>query len=661
MLGVIEMSVTSENLGESCLEGLDDGEAKVLIERYIRKECAKYSTYEQARVGFTTLVSQIRGLQITVDRNLLETLNGKNEIKSQILGKRIYDEIKKIIQRHAVLRMVIQGDIDLTTLLEEYSEQEEEVDNSIILDQREVNNFDDLCLIETDSVTEFFENFRISEAKTLSGVNDLEEILFPGRERDVYKTFILRGGLCEIGALTKEVIRKFDELQRAKEKQQALRTPEGRRYAREVLEQLEAMAVHFYREIWKLEDEIGPEGYLRGEMLSTVNERSKRELRSLSKENELVDNISGEADDHFQKRLEKVKELVKRKWRERKVLATKVIQHQEKQKGKQESGASGNINIRQAVIVGYLDLISEICSKISGSADIQIKMELNRPYRDKLRSKEHYSSLEKRNLPGVMMILEEKFGRAPLTMMFESLEELFLGSVGTTDPTKVMDWVNSKMLMWSEFELFEYFVPDILFTFVTIFRLPDGPVRQRCSLAVLARMRERPEEFVIEKLKNRRSMASELPLKILVEDIIKESKLAGNGLRGGQLDRKKQDIQPNMIKKAQEVKHVHNIQNVQPQGVVTAHVATATEQQQQKWLSKNEKCNEVVGREKNAWIRTAKGGIYPYTATEDACERCRVGTAEQRHRSICTLSKCSKCDFFGHREEECRQGNRRQS
>ncbi len=74
-------------------------------------------------------------------------------------------------------------------------------------------------------------------------------------------------------------------------------------------------------------------------------------------------------------------------------------------------------------------------------------------------------------------------------------------------------------------------------------------------------------------------MASELPLKILVEDIIKESKLARNGLRGGQLDRKKQDIQPNIIKKAQEVKHVHNIQNVQPQGVVTAHVATATEQQ----------------------------------------------------------------------------------
>ncbi len=70
-----------------------------------------------------------------------------------------------------------------------------------------------------------------------------------------------------------------------------------------------------------------------------------------------------------------------------------------------------------------------------------------------------------------MMILEEKFGRAPLTMMFESLEGLFLGSVGITDPTKVMDWVNSKMLMWSEFELFEYFLPDILFTFVTIFRL----------------------------------------------------------------------------------------------------------------------------------------------------------------------------------------------
>ena len=114
------------------------------------------------------------------------------------------------------------------------------------------------------------------------------------------------------------------------------------------------------------------------------------------------------------------------------MFATKVIQNQEKRKGKQEGGASGNINIRQAVIVGYLDLIGEICSKISGSADIQIKMELNRPYRDKLRLKEHYSSLEKRNLPGVMMILEEKFGRAPLTMMFESLEELFLGSVGTT-------------------------------------------------------------------------------------------------------------------------------------------------------------------------------------------------------------------------------------
>ena len=140
------MSVTNEILGEGVLEGLgllDDEDARILIEKFIGKECAKYSTYEQARVGFTTVIGQVRNIQINVDRNLLETLNGRNEIKSQILGKRIYDEIKKIIQRHSVLRMVIQGDIDLTTLIDDSPEPEEGVSGIRLLEQREVNNFDD--------------------------------------------------------------------------------------------------------------------------------------------------------------------------------------------------------------------------------------------------------------------------------------------------------------------------------------------------------------------------------------------------------------------------------------------------------------------------------------------------------------------------------------
>ena len=649
------MSVTSEILGVEGLGVLDDGDASVLLERFIEKECMKYSTYEQARVGFTTIIGQIKNLQINVDRNLLETLNGKNEIKSQILGKRIYDEIKKIIHRHSVLRMVIQGDVDLTTLIGENLESEERVDDIRMLEQREVDNFPELCLMEIDTVEEFLNLFRVSSENTSSGISDLEKNLFPERKEDGYKTFILRGGLYENGRLTKEVIQIFDELYRAKGRNGALKTIDGRKSARESSEKLEMMETYYYREIWELEDEIGPEGYLRGEPLSMVTEKARRALRKMSEEEELAESVTLDIEQDYQRKLEKIKELVKRKWRERKVFATKVLQRQERSVGRKENGTSDHINIRQAVVVGYLDMISEICSKISSSADIQIRMELNRPYRDKARSKEHYSSLEKRNLTGVMMALKDKYGRAPLTMMFESLEELFLGNIGTVEPMKIMNWINSKMLMWSEFELFEYFVPDILFTFVTIFRLPNGPVRQRCSLAVLERMRERPEEFAVERLKERRSMGSELPLKILVEDIIRESKLAGNGLRGNSNNEKNYDQLNAPIKRVPEIK---NVQTGQPQGVVAAHVATTTDQQQQRWLSKGEKYAEMVGRENNAWIRTAKGGMYPYTATTEACKKCRVGTVEQRHRSMCTLSKCSKCSLFGHREEECRQGNR---
>jgi hypothetical protein len=39
-------------------------------------------------------------------------------------------------------------------------------------------------------------------------------------------------------------------------------------------------------------------------------------------------------------------------------------------------------------------------------------------------------------------------------MMFESLEELFSGQIDSSEVGKVMEWVNSKIILWAEFQIF---------------------------------------------------------------------------------------------------------------------------------------------------------------------------------------------------------------
>ncbi len=102
-----------------------------------------------------------------------------------------------------------------------------------------------------------------------------------------------------------------------------------------------------------------------------------------------------------------------------------------------------------------------------------------------------------------MIILEEKYSIAPINMMFSSLEELFSGNIEGTDAGGILDWVNSKMILWSEFEFFDYFVPDVLFTFVLMFRLPDSEVRQRCMREVFEKMRDSRGEFLPSELAKR--------------------------------------------------------------------------------------------------------------------------------------------------------------
>jgi hypothetical protein len=84
----------------------------------------------------------------------------------------------------------------------------------------------------------------------------------------------------------------------------------------------------------------------------------------------------------------------------RKVLASKIIgknEKKEKNEGKlSDNGQSRNVKI--VIIAGYLNMITEICLKISSAADIQIRSELNKPLRGKARSGEFYSSLDQKTI-----------------------------------------------------------------------------------------------------------------------------------------------------------------------------------------------------------------------------------------------------------------------
>jgi hypothetical protein len=479
-----------EKMSESVLsEGEELKNYRIEVERLITRESEKYSNCEQARQHYVTVCNQLKNMQVVVDRTVMESLTGRNDVRSQLLGKRIHDEMWKVIRKYPVLNFAVLGEVDLGLDQEEC--EEEIIDGPPIIGQREVDRFQDMCDIEKANAVEFLEKFRSSGENTLEGINGIERGLFTVEEVNNYTTNILRGGLTPVGRLTEDVIKRFNELAQEREVQMGLHSRMGLKKAAELNRQLEDLQMYYYPEIWQQEDEIGMYAYIKSQLVPYMGQTYIRETRKRESDIEALEKEKVEIERSFAKRVQHVQSLIENKWKERKVLASKIISKNEK-KEKNEGKLSDNgesRNVKNVIIAGYLDMITEICLKISSVADIQIRSELNKPLRGKARSGEFYSSLDRKNLAGVMMILDEKYKHAPITMMFESLEELFSGQIDSSEVGKVMEWVNSKIILWAEFQFFDYMVPDVLFSFVALFRMPSGETRQRCCREVLARMR----------------------------------------------------------------------------------------------------------------------------------------------------------------------------
>jgi hypothetical protein len=163
----------AENLGETNLE-----ETREYVESLIESECARYVSCEQVRQSFVTTVSQVRAMKISVDRNILDTLSGKREVTTQLLGKRVFDEVGKVIDRYPILRAVVDGHVDLASMIGEVEVVEvrkEKVQISKIT-QNEINEFKDLCDLECDTVVDFLgdgeQNFsRIRSTRRIQNVH----------------------------------------------------------------------------------------------------------------------------------------------------------------------------------------------------------------------------------------------------------------------------------------------------------------------------------------------------------------------------------------------------------------------------------------------------------------------------------------------------------
>jgi hypothetical protein len=143
----------------------------------------------------------------------MEALGGKSDVKCQLLGKRIYDEMEKIIKKYPILKLVVEGDIDLTMINDtEIVVEEDEVADDPVPDRCEVDLFQDRCDIEIATVVEFLDKFRRSAQNKEDYLAGIESGLFTVEVTDNFTTSILRGGLTATGRLTNEDIAEFNAL-----------------------------------------------------------------------------------------------------------------------------------------------------------------------------------------------------------------------------------------------------------------------------------------------------------------------------------------------------------------------------------------------------------------------------------------------------------------
>jgi hypothetical protein len=475
----------SEKMESSRGRGLPKVGPEVMLEllRLIEEESRTYANYDQARQGFLTVIGQARNLLIKVNENSADSI----QVKRQYFGRKIYEVVRGFIERYPILKYIIDEGINIEECLSEnklWKSTGISETGRRALEKAEMENFQARCELEKAEVVQFLEEFRVSDENKRLWLEGLEAEMFTLQNPIAYKTLVLRGGLLESGRLTDEIIKKFDSLN---ELIMLNKRRNDRRATLEIVEStrnLTTLEMEYFREIWELEDAMGMKSYL-----GTVPISSTR--KDLTKENQ----------EEMIQRVEIMRNQIQQKWASRITLAVKIISEQDRANSVRVAANEDDLKIiRKIVLGGYMDLSKEICLKISTTADQDMASILNQSVQDE--SGEIYTPLANNNLYGVMLALEKNFKNAPITMMFLSVQELFQEQIDQ-EPSKVLEWVNGKAAVWAAFGYFDLFTPDVLFTFLMIFKMRQGNVRSKCLNVVLERMRDSPDEFTPEVMRKR--------------------------------------------------------------------------------------------------------------------------------------------------------------
>jgi hypothetical protein len=464
------------------------------IVEMIKVKSGMFGEREHVIAEYDSLVKYVGTLNMEVGAGAMSAF--EHEIKNHITGKRIYDVLNGLLRSQDLLAKVIEENIDLDEVQRAIPACSgtvvgEPCGNRLTRDYVESVPFrKDL---EKKKVREFFRFWATDSRNSAERVREeYSQLVARGRGR--FTSRVLPGGLFPRRDITDEVIAELDG------RYMDFMYSQGSGDAnasidKKIVWQLTYMK--YFRTIWEIEDNCGYAGYLEGRPLKKVVTNKTGP--------DAEEELSGQ---ELEIRIKEAEGMVEERWTERMDMVHFIREHQEEHAklGPRENMAS-NVVLMNEVVFGLRRVLAAIIEKVSKSLmnNKKVRDVVNGSDQDPRSGRSVGFSLDKGDVSAVMAILRKHYREPPVTMVFSSLRDLFTNEEECT-PQQLKLWLGSRMLLWGEYELFEHFTMDILFTFVAVQKLKNSELARRAYQAVMDAMAARPQDYTKEALKTRRGM-----------------------------------------------------------------------------------------------------------------------------------------------------------
>ena len=589
----------------------------------IKIQCRGYGAREDVVAEYDSLVNYVGSLNMSIGAGALDAF--EPDIRTHVTGKRYHDVLQDFLKTHDLLRMVVEENVDLNEVRRAIDDAVDEVRSTQEggrLPSSFVENVSTMVAIEKQKVRNFLEGWKEDPRNTFEYVEAHHRGMV-ARGKGRFTSKVLVGGLIPREDITEEVIKDFD--MRFQKYNYYLGSNDDNQVnlAIDAKKELGELYVKHYRTLWEIEDNVAYTVYLKGVP-----------LRKMVPDSSGMDVETKITRQEFSRRIAEAEAMVEEKWNDRLEVATHILVVQAD--GENRRHAHGEIVARnllmREVVFGIQKVLAAVVKKVGG-ADWKIREVLNAANTDAKTGRSFQFALNKADVSGIMVNLKKQYAEPPVTMIFSSLRDLFMNEedfhpskLKTWIGSRLLVWIGSRLLVWGEYELFDYFTPDLLFTFVTIQKLKNTELARRAYQGVMDVMTARPEEFTKDALKGRRGMEV-MPLYQLVMDMIEmeKSRIAFQRL-GGPRDHQSRGVGRGQPKEEE------------------AHMTEMVKGSDQKV--------KEIRREENKFS-SKNGRQMPYTATLEACASC-AGSG-QGHVPRCFQGQCRKCNMFGHMGAECGQ------